>query len=176
MTKKGPIFIFRAQKPRQCLSEGLYDAATLSCQTPSRSHYSRGLKQEGARTGHVSQRCAGAGSKGFDPLTTDHSVPWILRALSHLLTQTLTLLGAEMMGSRGQVTAASPNALTSGHRTAACSCSPGKDKRQPRRSFPYATLEEAKEIGKMPNRQPREHKNGRTPGAVSQLWLVIAFG
>lgn len=176
MTKKGPIFIFRAQKPRQCLSEGLYDAATLSCPTPSRSRYSRGINRRVLALAMSLRDVPGAGSKGFDALTTDHSVPWILRALSHLLTQTLTLLGAELMGSRGQVTAASPNALTSGHRTAACSCSPGKDKRQPRRSFPYATLEEAKEIGKMPNRQPREHKNGRPPGAVSQLWLVIAFG
>lgn len=159
MTKKGPIFIFRTQKPRQCLSEGLYDAAALACQTPSRCRYSRELNHRRVLALAMSLRdVPGAGSKGCDALTTDHSVPRILRALSQLLAQTLTLLGAGMTGSRGQVTAASQNALTTASPTAACSYSPGKDKRQPGRSFPYATLEEAKEIGKMPNRQPREQQ------------------
>lgn len=35
MTKKGPVFIFRAKKPIQCLSEDVDDAATLACPIPS---------------------------------------------------------------------------------------------------------------------------------------------
>lgn len=92
------------------------------------------------------------------PLPLTSSVPWILRALSHLLAQTLTLLGAETMGSRGQVTAASPNALTSGQPHCSLLLFTWKGQKAAQRSFSYATLEEAKEIGKMPNRQPREQQ------------------
>lgn len=59
--------------------------------------------------------------------------------------------------------------------TAACSYPPGEDKWQPRRSFPYAALEEAKKLEKCPIGNHGNNKNGRTPGAVRQLWLVIAF-
>lgn len=58
---------------------------------------------------------------------------------------------------------------------AVCVYVPGKGgaRRPPRRYFPCATLEEAKEVGKMPNRQQWERwKQRGLQGAVSQLWLV----
>lgn len=70
--QKGPTFIFRAKKPIQCLSEGLHDGATLACQTPSRCHYSRELKNRRVLALAVSLRdVQGAGLKGSDALTTD---------------------------------------------------------------------------------------------------------
>lgn len=71
MTKKGPLFIFRAKKPIQRLSESLYDAATLACPTPSSCHYPRRLKNRQVLTLAMSLRdMQGAGPKGPDTLTT----------------------------------------------------------------------------------------------------------
>lgn len=72
MTKKELILIFRAKKPIQCLSEGLYDEAILACPTPSGCHYFRGLKNRRVLTLAMSLRyIQEAGPKSSDALTTD---------------------------------------------------------------------------------------------------------
>lgn len=72
MTIKEPIFIFRAQKPIRCLSEGLDDVATLACPTPSSCHYCKGMKARRVLTLATSLRdVQGAGSEVSDDLTTD---------------------------------------------------------------------------------------------------------
>lgn len=74
MTKKGPIFIFRAKNPIQCLSEGLDDAATLACPTPRGCHYSRALKNRRVSALPTPLRDVhGAGPKDLDGLTRNWS-------------------------------------------------------------------------------------------------------
>lgn len=100
MTKKGPIFIFRAKNPIQCLSEALDDAVTLDCPTPGGCHYSRALKN--GRVLATSLRDVhGAGPEGSDGLTMDWPSALDLRALSRPLAQCLTPLGTGILDSRG---------------------------------------------------------------------------
>lgn len=65
-----------------------------------------------------------------------------------------------MMGSRGQIIVDLPQIPSQvASPTADCFYSPGRDRRQPRKSFSYATLgEEAKEVRKMLSRQQWEQQ------------------
>lgn len=151
MTKKGLMFIFRAKK-KKSLSSASQRAWMM---WPTR----RLPSLLGAELGGV-PAWARRGPKGSNALTTDWSSPLVL------LAQVSTPSGGKDCGLQesGQPAARPrfprcPSLPACPAAPAVCVYVPGKRgaRRPPRRYFPCATLgEEAKEIGKMPNRQQWE--------------------